>query len=269
VALDGDGSDELFGGYGTFLAARVAEWLPPLPRGFYLLLERAAQVLPTNFRDFSLDFKAKSFLRGLGYPLAQRNQIWLGSFSDQNLRELLTPASQKYTKDLFSDLDELAEEAARLDTLDAVSLLNLHHYLHNDILVKLDRATMLRSLEARTPFLDIDVADFVTRLPSRFKRNKYILRQLMKDRIPAEIVARPKKGFGIPLGFWLRGPLYEWAQEVLDEEKLAADGIFDPAMVSGLLKEHRRGRTDQRKKLWTLLMWQLWYDHWVRPNQTA
>ncbi len=263
VALDGDGSDELFGGYGTFQAAAMADQLPTLPDWIQYLLGKVSHAIPTSYTNFSLDFKIKSFLKGLGYPLSLRNQIWLGSFSERELAWLLTPAYQKYIPQVFDDITKLAPTLKSLENFDQVSLLTIHHYLQNDILVKLDRATMATGIESRTPFLDVDVAEFVMRLPVSLKKNKYLLKKLMTGRIPADIITRPKKGFGVPLGFWLRSTLYPWATTVLDADKLKADGIFNPTYVVGLLREHKQGRFDHRKKLWTLIAWQLWYDRWI------
>jgi asparagine synthase (glutamine-hydrolysing) len=264
VALDGDGSDELLGGYGTFQAAEVADWLPPLPASVTALLRRAAGWLPTNYDNFSLDFKIKSFVEGLSYPRARRNQIWLGSFTERGVGELLQPEWRLDPDDLFDDVSALEEASERLGSFDSISWLKIHHYLQNDILVKLDRASMFVSLEARTPFLDVELAEFIMRLPSRLKREKYLLKRLMRGRIPAAIIDRPKRGFGVPVGHWLRGPLRAWAREVLHPDKLRSEGIFNPLVVERLFAEHTDGKADHRKKLWTLIAWQLWHDHWVR-----
>ena len=262
VALDGDGSDELLGGYGTFQAGELAEKLPHLPAAFWQALAGMAQVLPTSYRDFSFDFKVKSFLRGLGQALPYRNQLWLGSFAPAEIPDLVMPAWYQGAQRIIEDIDKIVPGTKDLDAFDAVSLLTVCHYLANDILVKLDRASMFVSLEARTPFLDLDVAEYVMRLPAVLKRNKYLLKKLMRGRIPDAIIDRPKKGFGIPLGFWLRGPLAEWAGNVLSPQKIAGAGVLRPQAVERLLSEHRRGKADHRKKLWTLLAWQLWYDTW-------
>lgn len=263
VVLDGDGSDELLGGYGIFPAAAVAEKLKFLPGAAIKALQAGAALLPTKYHNFSFDFKVKSFLRGLPHALARRQQVWLGSFTPFEVRELLTPAWQHCDDDIFGPIDELAPQLQGLSTTDAVSRLLIQHYLHDDLLVKLDRSSMMASLEARTPFLDVDFAEFAMKLPNEWKQNKKILRQVMASRLDNVIVWRPKKGFGIPLGWWLKGPLHQWAQEVLNKGKLQADGILNPAVPSRLLREHKRGQADHRKKIWTLLAWQLWYDHWI------
>jgi asparagine synthase (glutamine-hydrolysing) len=265
VALDGDGSDELLGGYGTFAAAEAASRLPPLPQALWRAVAAASGSLPTSYDYFSLDFKIKSFIKGLPYPPGVRNQIWLGSFSDNELAALLKPKYQDAIPHVFSDITGAAEEIAPLELFDQVSALTIRNYLQNDILTKLDRATMAVGLEGRTPFLDIDLAEFIMKLPVKYKRNKYILKQLMRGRIADAIIDRPKKGFGIPLGHWLRGPLKQWAQEVLSSDKIDSDGIFNSETIGQLFREHISGKVDHRKKLWTLLAWQLWYDRWIRP----
>jgi asparagine synthase (glutamine-hydrolysing) len=268
VALDGDGSDELLGGYGTFKAAELSEKIPKLSADAWRWLERAAGRLPTDYGYFSFDFKLKSFLKGMAYRLPFRNQIWLGPFSERELKELLTPAWQSGISGVFDDIFKLEKEVLGLKTTDQISLFTIRHYLNNDILVKLDRASMLVSLEARTPFLDVDLAEYVMKLPVRYKKDKYLLKNVMRGRIPDEIIDRKKQGFAIPLGYWLRGPLYDWAGDVLNEDKLKSDGVFDVRIVKRLLDEHKDGRADHRKKLWTLLMWQTWWDKWVKEKAT-
>lgn len=255
VVLDGDGSDELLGGYGLFQAAEVADKLTWLPTSLVGELQRLAERLPTRYHNFSFDFKVKSFLRGLSYSRWPRNQVWLGSFSPPELKELLQP---DYWNDVLGDLVELAE-VHKLATFDSVSALLLREYLHNDLLVKLDRAAMLVALEGRTPFLDVDLVQFVARLPVALKRNKFLLKQVMRGKIPDVIIDRPKKGFGIPLGWWLKGPLFTWAQEVLS----SGSEVFNVEVAQRLLEEHRTGKADHRKKLWALITWQLWADHWL------
>lgn len=267
VVLDGDGSDELLGGYGIFPAANVAQKLQFIPRRLWRLAAAAAAQLPTNYRDFSFDFKIKSFIRGLGYDLPQRHQVWLGSFAGPELVELLSPQWREMAPSAFEPTTLLQPQLHGLSTTDQVSLLLIHGYLHDDLLVKLNRATMLASLEARTPFLDVDFAEFAMQLPPAWKKNKNILKHIMAGRIPDTIISRGKKGFGIPLGWWLKGPLHAWATQVLEPGKLLGDGIINPHVPMRLLAEHRQGKADHRKKLWTLLAWQLWYDQWIAKRE--
>jgi asparagine synthase (glutamine-hydrolysing) len=261
VVLDGDGSDELMGGYGIFQAAETAEKLPNLPRGWWALAEKIIQGLPTSFDYFSFDFKAKTFLKGLGLDLPLRHQVWMGSFNTNELKGLLTDEYYRYIKNVYSATNTDFKTAKANNSFDKISLLTIQDYLQNDILVKLDRASMFASLEARTPFLDTDLAEFIMKLPTEMKHDKKILRSLMRGRIPDSIIDRKKQGFALPLGHWLREDLYDWAKDTL--AKPSPINIYKPKEALRLLEEHKRGRRDNRKKLWTLLMLKMWQDKWL------
>jgi asparagine synthase (glutamine-hydrolysing) len=125
---------------------------------------------------------------------------------------------------------------------------------------------MFASLEARMPFLDVDLAGFIMRLPAHLKRNKYLLRKLMRGRIPDKIIDRPKRGFSLPLGQWLRGPLWDWANESLSDKNLRELGLVKTKYVNKLLTEHQQGKADHRKKIMTLAMLHLWHQQWIKNN---
>ena len=133
-------------------------------------------------------------------------------------------------------------------------------------MVKVDRASMYNSLEVRAPFLDTNIVDFLVNVPLSFKLHglttKYLLKKLMDDKLPHDIVYRKKKGFGIPLAEWLSGELKPLVLDMLGEERLKKQGLFDPAYVKGLLDDHFFKRADNRKPIWTLLVFQMWYDRW-------
>jgi asparagine synthase (glutamine-hydrolysing) len=141
----------------------------------------------------------------------------------------------------------------------------LTRYLADDILVKADRASMAASLELRAPYLDTAVVEFAARLPWQLKmsltRTKLILKRALRGVVPDEILRRPKKGFGIPVAAWIRGPLRPLFEELLSERRLRDGGLFEPAAVRAVLQTHLDGRADLRKPLWTLLMFQLWHQH--------
>lgn len=261
VALGGDGGDELFAGYPTFPAHRVAE-LYRVPRVLNRALSHAADWLPVSNTNFSIDFKVKRFLRGARAPMAVRDQLWLGSFSPDESRRLV----RRSGVDPFSELCN-SDGRRSLDLVQRLTAQYLRYYLEGDILVKLDRASMANSLEVRAPFLDHTFVEFVNSMPSSLKlkglRTKHVLKKALRPYLPPEIIERPKKGFGIPVAEWLNGELKELSDDALSESELRAHGLFEVAEVHRLMRDHRRGRRDNRKQLWTLLMFQLWHRRWL------
>jgi asparagine synthase (glutamine-hydrolysing) len=265
VVLGGDGADELLAGYPTFAAERAARVYRRLPRPARALAGAAVGRLPVDHGNFSFDFQLKQFLRGAAEPLALAHQRWLGSFGGAEVAELLVDPP-------IVDVEaEHLQRAAALpsapDALGRSLLLYQDTYLPEDILTKVDRASMACSLEVRAPFLDSELVDAVERLPALYKygggQGKRLLKRAASGRLPAAILRRPKKGFGIPVARWLRGPLASLLDDLLGTERLRRQGIFRPDEVSRRIAEHRSGARDHRKPLWTLLMFQLWHNHWL------
>ena len=267
VVLAGDGGDELFAGYPTFQADRLArilyQWQPALVRRF---VEGAAERLPVSLDNISLDFKIKQFLKGMRVSGLSRHQVWLGSFAPWELAHLLTD-------DVLGqvDLDEPFFEMARrvaderpASWMDALMAFYVRYYLADDILVKVDRASMAVGLEARAPLLDPEVVELAARIPGSWRLHglttKYLLKRVASGLVPDAIVRRPKKGFGIPVGKWLLGPLGPLMDRVLARDRIEAQGLFRPEAVASLISDHRGRRRDNRKQLWTLMAFELWYD---------
>jgi len=266
VALGGDGSDELLAGYPTFPADRVAR-LYRMPR---LLHERVvvplADRLPVSTTNFSFDFKLKRFLRGAGSPTEIRHPTWLGSFTPAEQAALLT----RLPADAFEEQRRAFAAAPTENGLERLIYLYATTYLQDDILVKVDRASMACSLEVRAPFLDVDLVEFLGRVPPRLKLRrldtKHLLKRALADVLPPGIATRAKKGFGIPVAEWFKGELREALQEELAQTRLKKQGIFEPAEVQRLISEHLTGRRDHRKPLWTLFVFQLWHRRWVEKS---
>lgn len=272
VALGGDGGDELFLGYPTFLveAARPGAFDragEPLRRATTAAL-RAARHLPVSHRDFAFDFKVQRALDGLAEPrVLRRHQLFLTGAADARLRALLSPGLQARLsrEDLLSPLDVLEARARDAGARDAFDILQFGYaktYLAAGVLQKVDRAAMAASLEVRAPLLDDVVVDFAFALPSAEKLRRFQTKAILKDAarglIPDDVIDRKKKGFGIPVASWLLGPLRPLVEDLLSERKLREDGLLEPRLVRRLVDEHLGRRANHRKILWTLLMLQLW-----------
>jgi asparagine synthase (glutamine-hydrolysing) len=267
VVLGGDGADELLAGYPTFAAERAARWYGRLPGPARALAGAAVARMPVDHRNFSLDFKLKQFLRGAGEPPSLAHQRWLGSFSGPEIAALLTDPPEVDVESEHRARAGRIASGARPDDLTHALLLYQDTYLPEDILFKVDRASMACGLEVRAPLLDTELVDRMERFPASFKLRggigKRILKRAAAPHLPPAIGKRPKKGFGIPVARWLRGPLAGLLDDLLGPAALARQGLFRPAAVARLIDEHRTGARDHRKPLWTLLMFQLWHRHWI------
>lgn len=271
VALGGDGGDELFCGYDTFIAERIAEVYEKIPDFLRRkIIEKIIPFLPTSFNNISFDFKVKSFIRGFYAEKKYRQQIWLGSF-DRSQREKLFVRDvwQLLAKENeFEEIDNYLNKSSEKNYYNQLIYLYLRMYMMDDILVKVDRASMYNSLEVRAPLLDYQIVDFVNSLPLNFKINgfktKHILKKLMEDKLPKEIVYRKKKGFGMPMAAWLTKELKPLVFDLLSETKIKNQGLFNYQYINKLLNDHFSHRTDNRKLIWTLMVFQMWREKWLK-----
>ena len=276
VALGGDGGDEMFLGYPTFQADAVARKLDSvLSRPQATQLGRTARwmagFLPVSTRNFSFDFKVKRFSQGLGFREDFRHQAWMGSFMPRELRAVLHPdrRDDALAVDPYATIADFTRNGPARgvrDHLDAAVYQYARLYLTANVLVKVDRASMARSLEVRAPLLDRTVVEFAAAIPGRMRLNglttKYLLKKAARRRLPEEIVDRPKKGFGMPIGQWLQGPLRGLGETLLAPARLAREGYLDPVEVQRLWAEHQAGHADHRKPLWTMLVFQMWLERY-------
>lgn len=271
VALGGDGGDELFLGYPTFPAHRVARVMDRLmPRlaqkGVGRATLAAARFLPVSTENISFDFKVKRFASGLGFDRHARHQAWMGSFLPRELRRLLRPevAEAGLRSSPYDLVRRIHDGSDPRDSLDEATLQYARIYLTGDVLQKVDRASMAASLEVRAPLLDRRVVELACALPSKLKlrgfTTKYLLKEVARPWLPPGIVDRPKKGFGVPIADWLRGPLRGLAEELLSPSRIRREGFFEPLEPTRLLAEHVTGKADHRKLLWTLIAFELWMD---------
>ncbi len=272
VALSGDGGDEVFAGYPTYPAhaiARVYERVPALVRD--RIVRPLVNALPVSFDDLSVDFRLKRFVAGIGHGEVDRHAIWMGAFTPAEQSALMTGAAldRMGTIPAYDTFHELATHTTGASSLARIQYLDLKGYLGEGVLTKVDRASMACSLEVRVPLLDRRVVELAFRLPDHLKlegwTTKYILRRLVEDRLPRAIVGRRKKGFGVPLARWFRGELRPLLGDVLAPDAIRRAGLFRPSVVTRLIAEHERGEHDHRKKLYTLLAFQLWASRY-RPR---
>jgi asparagine synthase (glutamine-hydrolysing) len=261
VALSGEGGDELFGGYYTY----VADLLAPRIGRLAALAVPLVEALPSSDSKVSFDYKAKRFVRAARLPALERHHAWKEIFSLAQTATLMGERNPGWDPvDLYR---ERYAETADAEPLARLQDVDLGIYLVDDLLVKTDRASMAHSLELRVPFLDSEVAGFALGLTTPLKvrglAKKRLLRRALAPLLPREILRAPKQGFSIPVAAWLRGPLQGFARETLARETLAAQGCLDPATVTSLLDRHCSGQEDLSRQLWGLIAFTLWFDRYA------
>lgn len=272
VALGGDGGDELFGGYSTLQAHRLADYYQRLAPGWLRRLVEpwVLEKLPVSFDNLSLDFKVRRFLRDYSLPPVVRHHRWLGSFTPEEKAGLLGPLITTGGEKVVDLVEYHARQAGTQDPLNQVLYCDLKLYLEGDILVKVDRASMANSLEVRVPLLNRLLVEYAAHLPHSFKlrglTTKFLLRRALKGLLPDSILHRGKKGFNVPVAKWFAGPLKPLLEEVLSPRRLKPQGLFQPDYVAAIIREHQARHQDHRKLLWTLLAFQLWYERWFDKN---
>jgi asparagine synthase (glutamine-hydrolysing) len=246
VALSGDGGDELFAGYDPFRALKPAMLYNAVASGrVNRAIRSLAERLPVSHANMSLDFKIKRMLRGLSFPESHWLPAWMGPLDPLEIGELF--GSKPDPEELYSEAIAAWNHPSAKNDVDRTIQFFVRLYLQDDILVKTDRASMIHRLEARCPFLDIDVVDLARRIPSNYKLRggitKYILKEAVRGLIPDRVIDRPKKGFGSPIGNWFKNG-------DLNLNGSGAPCAMDWAWIKRRLAEHRAGKRDDRGMLW-------------------
>lgn len=264
VALSGEGSDELFGGYPTYLGAKLARYYLQLPT---FLRTRCAgwlrALMPASSGAVPVGLFLERFLAHVEKEPALRHQTWFGVFTPEQLTGLLVPSEPARLHEAVWEPIEGALQGAAFENAVAEGLfLDFCLYLPDDLLAKVDRASMACSLEVRTPFLDHRLIEFAAGLPAELKVRRFRLKSLLKKAVepwlPREIVYRQKRGFSVPIARWLRRELRPTIDDLLSESRLKSAGLFNAAFVRRMVEAHQSGRADYRRPLWALLCFELW-----------
>ena len=272
VALSGEGADELFGGYLTYRANRVAGNLRRLPAGALRFGQRMLQAWPVSDEKIGLEYKLKRLLAGSLMPPDRSHVYWNGTFSDSEKRRLVPDALPGALNHLLADLR--AQLGRNGSDLNAYLWFDQKYYLADDILVKSDRISMAHSLEVRPPFLDHRIVEFANRIPGSLKiagsRQKLVLQHLMQHKLPQTVLRRPKLGFDIPAHDWLRGPLRSLLVETLRSGTAEHPEIFCAGVIEDHLQDHLERRVNIGYHLWGLMILLLWMKRWnIRPPRPA
>ncbi len=277
VNLSGDGADEIFGGYNRYLLGRSLwrsmHWLP------LGLRQLAAQGI-TAVSPASWDSLGRLLPRRFRQPMAgdrvhklasimtaaSTNDVYRWLVSQERNPESVVAASRESWLDRALWADHEMHHLQRADFSERMMFNDLVGYLTDDILCKVDRASMAASLETRVPFLDHRVTEFAWQLPLNMKirdgQGKWLLRQVLYRYVPKALIERPKQGFGVPIDTWLRGPLRDWAENLLDKSRLRREGYFHPESIREKWEEHLSGRRNWQYWLWNVLMFQAWQERW-------
>jgi asparagine synthase (glutamine-hydrolysing) len=262
VALTGDGGDENFAGYRRYRAMRFVTRYNLLPDPLKASLARLGRAIPVS-TSRSRRYDLKRLLESAQEPLMQRYASWFGFFADT--ASLLTPEFRRSTVNSapLSALKEAFNWGSTLDTVDAVMSADISTYLADDLLVKIDIATMAHGLEARSPLLDHRVMELVARFPVnlklRGKTHKYALKKAVDHLLPKDILSRGKLGFGVPLDRWFRTDLVPLAQDLLLSSAARQRGYFESGAIERLLHHHRTAKGAHGHRLWALVMLELWH----------
>lgn len=266
VALSGDGGDEIFAGYETYLADKIHRWMSPFRSAFKPALALAAAMAPVRFAKVGLDFKLKQFLRGLDAPFELAHYRWRELFDTEGKATLLTvPVAESISgHSPFDRFRSFFDEVKDLHYLDQALYVDLKTWLPDDILVKVDRMTMAHSLESRAPFLDHRLVEFAASLPTDVKlsgwRKKWIFKLSQRPHLPASVISRRKRGFNAPVSHWLNQSLNRHREMMYDATLPGGERLFRSQVLDRMWKEHESQRIDHGFQLFSLLCLSLWLE---------
>lgn len=270
VALNGDGGDENFAGYERYMAARFAETYRRIPEKVRknLLSFFISKIRESTVHN-NLPAKFKRFISMASEPLKRRHYNWVSIFRDDEKEFLYTNEfkAKIQQKESFDYLDNIFSHSCTNDVVDLLLYVDIHSYLPEDLLVKMDIATMANSLEARSPFLDHKFMEFAAAIPSSMKikgiRLKHILKKVLSNKLPEDILRRGKMGFGIPIDKWFRSELKDYSYEILMSQKCIERNYFAKKSIKRLLDDHSNGKVNNGARIWCLLNLELWHRMFI------
>ncbi len=271
VALTGDGADELFGGYLTYVADGYARHLRRVPAPLRRAALALAGKLPVSDAKISFEYKLKRMLAGSLLPPEDSHFFWNGTFTAREKAKLFPDDPAVTPGGLLDRLE--ADPGRTTGYRNRFMYVDQHYYLTDDILYKCDRMSMAHSVEVRPPFLDHRIIEFAARLPENFKIRggslKWLLRRLMEKRLPQSVLKRRKEGFDIPAHQWFRGPLKAMLHDTLSTQAVADAGLFNPAVVRRMVDDHLERRANHGYHLWGLMTLFQWMERWNIRIETA
>jgi asparagine synthase (glutamine-hydrolysing) len=271
VTLNGDGGDENFAGYQRYLANRLATSARRAPAALFKSLLRFLDMFGESAQNKNRVVQIKRFCRGVLERPGQGYLLWAGLMGEADKLALYGDAMAHSAAgaDSAAMIDDLFARSTGADIVERTMDVDMHSYLPDDLLVKVDVATMAHSLESRPPLLDHVFAEFVAHIPPALKlkgfSSKYILKQLMVPHLPQEILNREKMGFGVPVGLWFRTSLKDYAREILFDAKALERGYFDKAALETYFNGHVQGRFERGQQIWALVMLELWHRLYIDP----
>lgn len=268
VSLSGDGGDELFGGYETYVAQQLAEKYAVVPRPLQSLIASVASVLPPTSKKKGLINKIKRFTEGQSYPDSLGHARWRIFLNDVLRQSLFTPEfAARFERPAGHHIEELFSNTGGLSGTNRCLYVDAKSYMSDNCLVKVDRMSMAVSLEVRVPFLDVELVELAFSMPNSLKlaggETKYLLKKLAAKYVPERSVYRPKEGFSIPIKNWLAGQFRPILDKYTDANMLRQQGIFDPLVVGRLVQEHLANKANHSHVLWSIIVFQAWYDMWL------
>jgi asparagine synthase (glutamine-hydrolysing) len=272
VALSGEGADELFGGYLTYVADRLVRPFQRIPGGLRRMMRGALdRYMPVSDEKISLEYKLKRWIEGSLLHPDEAHFFWNGTFSAEQRRQIRPGSNGDGLRRLVDGLNLPSR-----GVIDRYLAVDQNFYLPDDILYKTDRMSMAHSLEVRPPFLDHRIVEFASSLPQHLKirgfKQKFLLKELMRGKLPEAVLTRKKTGFDIPTHDWFRGTLRGLLMDTLTPEAIDATGIFDSGAIHTLIRDHMERRINVGYHLWGLLTLFLWMKRWkveIHPPEEA